>query len=105
MLQLETIEDVARRTRFSPVTIAHWAYGRHAAPLNFPHPIKVGRQVRYISAQLDEWILAQAGVAPAPPALPSSDFDPPREKAANDASQPSPARKRGRPRKHAEARQ
>lgn len=99
MLQLETIDDVAGRTRLSPVTITHWAYGRRPAPKNFPNPIKVGRQVRYIAAQIDEWILAQAEDGSAPRGLPSPDFDLSRIKAANDDGQASPARKRGRPRK------
>lgn len=99
MLQLETIEEVAVRVRFSPVTITHWAYGRRPAPAKFPQPIKVGRQVRYIASQIDEWILDQCDgvVASRHSGAPRRDL--PYGDVGDMANDVSGPRKRGRPRK------
>ncbi|EQD61976.1 hypothetical protein B1A_09526 [mine drainage metagenome] len=61
-MQLLTIDQIAERLGFSPVTIAHWAYGHRRAPENFPAPIHVGRQLRFVAADIDAWISALRGV-------------------------------------------
>lgn len=64
MQQLLTIKQVATLLVLSPVTVTHWSYGRRPAPAKFPSPIKVGRQVRYLAADVDDWILAKCGRTP-----------------------------------------
>lgn len=72
-MQLLTIDQIAARLGFSPVTIAHWAYGHRRAPENFPAPIHIGRQLRFVAADIDAWISALRGV-------PDAASEPPRRR-------------------------
>ena len=54
--RLITIPQTAVAIGMSPVTVTHWAYRRRPAPADFPNPVHVGRQVRYVAAELDAWI-------------------------------------------------
>lgn len=90
MQQLLTIEQVALLLALSPVTVTHWSYGRRAAPKQFPAPIRVGRQLRYLETDIDRWIVARRGGDPVPPVL-------------GCAQHASPVRRRGRPPKVAKA--
>lgn len=84
MHKLLTIELVALATCLSEVTIRHWAYGHRAPPAGFPKPIRVGRQIRFVEEEFNEWINAIRGAhdTPKPYVAPS-------------------AKRRGRPRKSA----
>jgi len=66
MLQLLTIKQVALLLALSPVTVTHWSYGHRPAPEEFPAPIKIGRQLRYLASDIDQWIVAQRNGGPTP---------------------------------------
>jgi predicted DNA-binding transcriptional regulator AlpA len=63
-----TIEEVALLLVLSEATVRHWSYGHRPPPKGFPRPIRIGRQLRYVAADLDAWIsgicTAEATVAP-----------------------------------------
>lgn len=60
-MQLLKIDEVATQLGLSPVTIQHWAYGHRPAPANFPMPIRIGRQLRFVDADVDGWIRSLRG--------------------------------------------
>ena len=78
------INDVAARLHLSPVTIAHWAYRRKAAPKDFPEPIKIGNRLRWRPEAIDAWLDALQKVP---------------HSAAEDAPPADAVRRPGRPRK------
>lgn len=53
---LLTIAQTAELIQMSPVTVSHWAYGQRPRPDDFPAPIKVNRNLRYVAQDLDDWI-------------------------------------------------
>lgn len=61
MHKLLTIELVALATCLSEVTIRHWAYGHRAPPAGFPKPIRVGRQIRFVEEEFNDWVDAIRG--------------------------------------------
>ena len=85
---LLTFLDVAQVISFREATIQNWAYCRKPAPPGFPLPIRVGRLLRYRSADLEDWVEAQAG------------GNPNHQKSDSNfqESQEKPKRLRGRPR-------
>lgn len=60
-MQLLKIDEVAAQLGLSPVTIQHWAYGHRSAPANFPAPIRIGRQLRFVDVDVDGWIRGLRG--------------------------------------------
>jgi predicted DNA-binding transcriptional regulator AlpA len=60
-MQLLKIDEVATQLGLSRITIQHWAYGHRPAPAKFPSPIRIGRQLRFVSAEIDGWIRALHG--------------------------------------------
>ena len=80
-MQLLKIDEVATQLGLSPVTIQHWAYGHRPAPTNFPAPVRIGRQLRFVDADVDGWISSLRGA-------PSETTEPVGQR-----------RRRGRPRK------
>lgn len=56
MQQLLSIATVAAILGFSRITVEHWAYGHRPAPDGFPSPVRIGRQLRYIDAEISNWI-------------------------------------------------
>lgn len=83
-MQLLKIDEVAIQLGLSPITIQHWVYGHRPAPANFPAPIRIGRQLRFVDADVDGWIRALRG-------------DP------AESTEPFHERRRGRPRKSKDA--
>lgn len=81
-MQLLKIDEVATQLGLSPVTIQHWAYGHRSAPANFPVPVRIGRQLRFVDSDVDGWIRGLRG-----------EF----------TESASPQRRRGRPRKSKDA--
>lgn len=76
---LLNFDEVARLIVFSPVTVANWAYRRKPAPQGFPHPVKVGRILRYRRSDIEGWI-AGLGVTELVAPSPTSSSDLPRAK-------------------------
>lgn len=86
MQKLLTIELIALATCLSEVTVRHWAYGHRAPPPGFPKPIRVGRQIRFVEEEFNDWIDAIRGKPETPaPTVASSE------------------KRRGRPRKSAQS--
>ncbi|MGN6120562.1 MAG: helix-turn-helix transcriptional regulator [Rhodanobacter sp.] len=77
-MQLLKINEVATQLGLSPITVQHWAYGHRPAPANFPEPVRIGRQLRFVDSDVDGWIRGLRG-----------EF----------TESSSPQRRRGRPRK------
>lgn len=90
--------DVSVLVTVSVSTVRNWAYKRKPAPAGFPAPVKVGRMLRYRTADIENYVASIGGDA-MPPAA---------ELAMPCAGQPVqeetvtvvPKRPRGRPRKH-----
>ena len=73
MQQLLNIATVAAILGFSRITVEHWAYGHRPAPDGFPSPVRIGRQLRYIDAEIGVWIASlRFQEAPKPPTLASA---------------------------------
>jgi predicted DNA-binding transcriptional regulator AlpA len=84
-MQLLKIDEVATQLGLSRITIQHWAYGHRPAPANFPSPIRIGRQLRFVDADIVGWIRGLRGESTKP-------------------TEPVPERRRrGRPRKSKDA--
>lgn len=64
-----TIFDSAKKICLAERTVENWAYGRRPAPEGFPAPVHVGRQLRYIEAEVDAYIAALAAARLGQPAL------------------------------------
>lgn len=60
-MQLHTINEVAQQLGLSPATVRHWAYGHRSPPADFPAPIKIGRRLRFIAAEIESWIRGLQG--------------------------------------------
>lgn len=56
MHHLLTIPQTAERIQMSRTTVKHWAYRRRPAPIGFPDPVRINRNLRYIAQDIDEWI-------------------------------------------------
>lgn len=65
--KLLTMQDIAAILALSEVTVRHWGYGHRPPPENFPQPIRVGRQLRYVADELDDWICGLRGTQAAAP--------------------------------------
>lgn len=82
---LLTIPQAAVAIGMSRVTVTHWAYGRRPTPSRFPKPVHVGRQLRYVAADIDGWIESlRSSAAVIPPARPSRRRGRPRMSTRND---------------------
>ena len=66
-MQLITISACATKITFAQATVSNWAYGRSPAPSGFPAPLRAGRQLRYILAEVDDWISSRAAARPGQP--------------------------------------
>jgi len=86
-LLLDT-ELLAKITGFAEQTLRHWATNTRQPPPGWPEPVRIGRNVRYRTAEIINWI--NAGCAE-----PAKN----RSLAIQVASQPL-KRGRGRPRKN-----
>jgi predicted DNA-binding transcriptional regulator AlpA len=71
-MRLLTIALVAQVLCLSPVTVAHWAYGRRAAPDGFPPPLKIARRLRWREEDISHWLESLATDAGATLSAPSS---------------------------------
>jgi len=75
-------ELLAKITGFAEQTLRHWANKTRKPPAGWPEPIRIGRNVRYRTSQIIEWIEGSA--------VPNTEFKEPAF---------TPKRGRGRPRK------
>lgn len=64
-LLLDT-ELLSRLTGFAEQTIRHWATHTRQPPSGWPEPIRVGRNVRYRTAEILAWINGPTLLVPPP---------------------------------------